>query len=534
MIRFDAFSWRFSGSTSWALHDVSLHIRPGEFVAIAGPSGSGKSTLGLAMCGLLVGRDAGEAQGKVYASGRDVAATPLHRTARTIGLVQQNPETHFATLTVHDEIAFGMENRCLPLDKIHRRSAEAFELLSIAHLRDRDLSTLSGGEKQRVAIASIVAGKPKALVLDEPSSSLDPQASQDLFRYLAKLCRETGLTVVIIEHKLAHLLPHRPRLIHLNAGRVEVDDPSATAEQLPAGHATVAWSGRTEDGMLGATTGGGDVVFDMTDVTVEYDGHTVLDNVSLRVHPGEVVAVMGPNGGGKSTLLLSLLGLAQPVKGSITVCGIKVARNAISRLAGDVGVVFQNADHQLVADTVWSEALFTSRNVHASDSLDEQGATRMLESARLSPRRDAHPYRLSWGEKRRLNLISAVLHRPRLLLLDEPFAGQDWENITFQLDTIHDVLKGDCRSCHTGTNASSQEARGACLMVTHDPRAVLRSCTRLLFVSAGRVTVDAPMPQALDLLLQMGLDAYVPAACYDLRPADPEATSSSAGPFPAG
>ena len=230
MIRFDQFGWRFADAREPALGDVCLHIRRGEFVAITGPSGSGKTTLALTMCGLLIGRHAGEARGRVRIDGHDVATTPLHQIAETIGLVQQNPETHFATLTVRDELAFGMENRCLQREEIRRSAAAAMELLSITHLRDRSLATLSGGEKQRVAVASIIAGKPEVLVLDEPTASLDPSASRALFTALADLCRRAGLAVVIIEHKLAHLLPLKPRLVCLDRGRVVLDVPNGAAD----------------------------------------------------------------------------------------------------------------------------------------------------------------------------------------------------------------------------------------------------------------------------------------------------------------
>lgn len=161
----------------------------------------------------------------------------------------------------------------------------------------------------------------------------------------------------------------------------------------------------------------------------------------------------------------------------------------MSELARQVGLVFQNADHQLVADTVRGEALFAARNLRMLDRAGQTEADRLLERAGLADRTQDHPYRLSWGQKRRLNLISASLHRPRLLLLDEPFAGQDWENVAFLLD----VIRGE-----------------ACLMVTHDPRVVLRSCTRVLFVSGGRITLDAPVPEAFDRLRELGHDAYAP------------------------
>ncbi len=578
MIRFDGFAWRFEGSQAWALQDVSLHIRPGEFAVIVGPSGSGKTTLALAMCGLLIGRHAGQRRGRVLVDDQDVATTPLHRLAQTIGLVQQNPDAHFATLTVSDEIAFGMENRCQEQEEIRRRSAEAMSLLAVSRLSDRRVSTLSGGEKQRVAVASIVAGQPRALVLDEPSASLDPQASRALFRSLADLCRRTGLTVVIIEHKLAHLLPLSPRLVRLERGRVSESrqlsavgfQPALTSRvNRPVGLTLIAnpdsehaESGAAALGTIPAARGGtlpsnaptleplNSPLVEMSHLTVELEGCSILDNVSLRVLAGEVVAVMGPNGGGKSTLLHCLLGLVRSTHGNLRVCGADVSQIPVSRLARQIGLVFQNADHQLVADTVWGETLFAARNYGIPAATAEREAARLIEQAGLAERKGDHPYRLSWGQKRRLNLISAILHRPQLLLLDEPFAGQDYENVGFLLDVIRGVLgpqpirecsgpfdgrtqhriafeleggRSEARSTKTALDASPGAAvvdstldhRRACLMVTHDPRIVLRSCTRLVFVSEGQIVVDAPVPRAFDRLRELGHDAYLAPAGVD-------------------
>ncbi|RJO63558.1 MAG: ABC transporter ATP-binding protein [Myxococcales bacterium] len=514
MIRFDRFGWRYEHGADWALRNVSLSIEKGEFVVITGVSGSGKSTLALAMCGLLIGRQPGEFEGTVRVAGRDVGSTPLPLVAENIGLVQQNPDAQFATSTVDDEIVFGLENRCLKKGEVLRAATKVINLLNISHLQGRSLFTLSGGEKQRVAVASMLAGKPGALVLDEPSASLDPQASRDLFRALCRISGQTGLTVIVIEHKLTHLLPLGPRVICLDQGCVTID---ARGDDI--GGSVAKAVARYKDSPLRChipTVGHKerDRVAEVSHVAVEADSGRILKDVCLEVDAGDVIAVLGPNGGGKSTLLQCLAGLVKPATGTVDIGDSVVSTSHVSCRAASVGFVFQNADHQLVADTVRREALFTANNVGMADGAVECAADHLLDQAGLGARRQDHPYRLSWGQKRRLNMISAVLHKPRLILLDEPFAGQDWENAAFLLAVIGEVIQGFSRA---GNDSTVPAKRGACLVVTHDPQVVAKGCNRVLFLSGGRITLDAPLSEAFDRLIEMGHDAYVPAEWAETR-----------------
>ena len=491
MIAVEGVSYRFQGSERHALCDVSLAIAPGEFLVVTGPSGCGKSTLALAIGGYLSqrGQYDGEAQGAVTVAGMDVHRQPIYDVAEVVGLVQQNPEAQFCTLTVRDEVAFGLENRCLPPAEIQERIAWALSIVGAEHLVDRPLAALSGGEKQKVAIAAMMAAKPQVLIFDEPTSNLDPTATAEVFKVIEHIRARAGITVVVIEHKVDYLLPFAPRLVAMDSGRIVYDGPLTTdsSYQLSA-------SSQRHSPQMAATRTQSTPLVRVEDLHIGYDGQPVLQGVSLEVYPGEFVAVMGDNGSGKTTLLYSLLGLLRPEQGQVEVLGQDTRRVPVSHLARQVGFVFQNPDHQLFADSVWAEATFASRNFQTLDAAAEARVGELLARCGLGDRRDDHPYRLSYGEKRRLNLISVLVHAPRLILLDELLIGQDAGNATFLLELLRErTEQGD-----------------AVIMVNHAPEVTRRYASRVLFFNDGQIVVDAPPGPAFEQLRAMGREAYVP------------------------
>lgn len=509
MISIQGLSFAFSGRDRPALRGIDLEIAPGEFVVVAGPSGCGKSTLALAIGGYLFRQYDGRVEGTVRVDGIDVRQAPIYDVAEVVGLVQQNPEAQFCTLTVRDEVAFGLENRRLPRAKIGRRVDWALEIVGAVPLKDRLLATLSGGEKQKVAVAAVMAAKPQVLIFDEPTSNLDPTATAEIFGVISHIRSKAAITVIVIEHKLDYLRPFCPRLITMRQGEIVHDRPMVEYDRPalpilappapaspPAGVAPVV---RAQDLQLG------------------YDGRPVLHDLSLEIYPGEFVAVMGDNGSGKTTFIQSLLGLVEPEAGRIEVLGQPVARTPVSALARQVGFVFQNPDHQLFAESVWREATFAADNLDLLDAATRVRVEALLERCGLGGREEEHPYRLSYGEKRRLNLISILGHSPRLILLDEVLIGQDPENAAFLMGLLREQV----------------EAGGTVVMVTHDPETTRRYTSRLLFFQGGRMVVDAPTAAGFAQLAALGRRAYLPVDGRD-RPVPPCSSSYVEGHSAAG
>jgi energy-coupling factor transport system ATP-binding protein len=383
-----------------ALSSVSLELHRGETVALLGPSGSGKSTLVRALAGLVPHFHGGSFAGRVVVSGRDTRRTRPAELAGAVATVFQDPEDQVVMASVRNEVAFGLENVGTPSEEIPGRVDEALEAVGALHLAGRRTAELSGGELQRVCLASALALRPRLLLLDEPTSQLDPAGAEAFLGAVAGL----GTAVVLSEQRVGRALELADRVLFVDRGRLLLDAPTAAA---------IDWLATCRPGFLPAdgpplaAGRGGDPVLELRDVSFAYGSVPVLDGVDLDLRAGEVVALEGPNGCGKTTLAKIACGLLDPAAGSV-------------RRVGRACYLSQDPGRYLVRERVEDEVALAVRG-------DRERARAALERVDLVWAADRHPRDLSSGERERLGLAAVAVSEPRLLVLDEPTRGVDPE-----------------------------------------------------------------------------------------------------------
>lgn len=461
---------RYAGEERPALLDVTERVEPGEVLAVSGPSGCGKSTLFRVLTGVLPSLVPADVQGEVRVNGDRVGDVGLASVLARVGLVQQDPEAQICTLSVREEVAFGPENLCLSTEEVDRRVEEALARTGISHLASRGTLSLSGGEKQRLAIASVLALRPGALLLDEPTAHLDPPGAAEILSLLACLRKEDGLTLGIAEHRLAPLLPLRPRLLLLDAGRVVARRSPLRRGDLVALGLRDAWSIRRSPLSRQRRP-----ALVLNQVSFGYGEDRLLSGLSLSLFPGEVLGVLGKNGSGKTTLLRLIAGLERPRGG-------EVVRGAKGRL----GFLFQFPHQQIFERTV-------RREVEIEGRLDDETLRARLAAARLTGFEERPPYSLSLGEERRLALSTALARAPDVLLLDEPFVGQDRENAEWVIDQV----------------LALRARGGVTIIVSHDVPLLAALCDRLLYL--GGASDFGEPGEVLAHLEEEGETAFLPS-----------------------
>jgi energy-coupling factor transport system ATP-binding protein len=505
-----------------ALTDLTFAVSPCETVLVLGPSGSGKSTLTLCLDGLIPHLVEGDYAGTVIVAGLIVGDSPVHVLARETGLVFQDPDAQFCTLTVEDEIAFGLENLRKTPGQIEAAIDSSLDDVGLAGYRERLLTTLSGGEKQRVALAAVLAMGPRVLVLDEPSANLDPQATADLFGLLRRLAADRQHTIVIIEHKLDEVVDWVDSLLVLGSGGrllFRGDPDAAFYEHAAEFESAGVWRPQTAELVVALRAAGWQVpgsplgVVDTAAALVatpglverlrraptftesaaiaapsepllivhglDYGypgGHLALTDVSLSLERGDFLAVAGANGAGKSTLASLLSGVLVPPAGSVFLGGQDVARMPLWAVSDRVGYVFQNPEHQFVTDTVQGELAFSlsprpgRRQAGYLTSEQRELVDAWLDRLGLLHLAEANPFSLSQGQKRRLSVAAMLIRGQSILILDEPTLGQDEWQAARLMAMMHEFRSGG----------------GTVVMITHDMSLVSEHADRLLVLAGGR------------------------------------------------
>ncbi len=487
MVELRDVSFRYRGGGTEGLNGISLDIEPGEIVVLAGESGCGKTTLTRCINGLVPRFYEGQFSGTVLIDGEDVSRRSIGEIGRQIGSVFQDPRSQFFTTTSTAEVAFACEHFGFPAHEIRRRVDQAFEDLGIEALRDRSVFDLSTGERQKIAMASVYATRPRLYVLDEPSANLDPEATAHLARIIEAL-RSQGAAVVIAEHRLHYLAGILDRLVLIRRGEIaEVFGREALHALAPAdleGRGLRQLDLTRTRAQSGSAPLRDIAYFQGHDVSVSFDKREVLAGVSLQASRGEVVGIIGPNGAGKTTFARVATGLAEPQGGRFRFhYRVTPARDRLSNSF----FVLQDADYQLYAESVIDELL-----IGRSDSVNTRTrAGEVLVRLGLDGLADRHPQSLSGGQKQRLTIAAATLRESSVVFLDEPTSGLDAANLLRVVAEIRDL----------GRNGQ------VVFVISHDYELLVRACTRIVRIENGVVDADYPLDDQSTALLRSQLIA---------------------------
>ena len=488
-------SFRYRDRQALAIHDLSFSANAGEILLIAGASGCGKTTLIRCVNGLIPRSYKGEMTGRILVHGEDMAKWKLSTISQKVGTVLQDPERQILGTKVLNEVAFGLENLGLSRPEIYQRVDESLAHLKITHLRNRDTFLLSGGEKQKVALAGVLAMRPSILLLDEPLASLDPASAGETLDAVRVLADE-GMTVLMIEHRVEDVLRIQPeRVMYIGEGEIrylgDVQGLSKVVNyhevKLPAKQ--IVERARKDPAPPGfnvlpgaylPVAGSGPLVR-FENVAFGYDADIeVLHGINLEINRGDIIAVLGPNGAGKTTFVKHAIGLLKPRSGRVLVNGRDTVEASVAEIAGTLGYVFQSPSHMLFAPTVREELEFGPRNLKHPKEEMEKEVKEALRIVNLSDKEQDPPLALSFGQQKRVSIAAILAMRSRILVMDEPTAGQDYQNYMNFMDAILQLPGFE-----------------AVMFITHDVDLAVIYANRVMLVADGRLIADGSPHEVL-------------------------------------
>jgi energy-coupling factor transport system ATP-binding protein len=508
-----------------ALRGVSFQLRRGELLAVMGPNGAGKTTLCYILSGIIPNIYGGERRGRVRVFDFDPWDRPIYETAERCGIVLQDPETQLMMPDVRMELAFGPSNLGVPKAEIDRRIREALHIVGMEGYEERSPGELSGGEKQRIALAATLTMEPELLILDEPTSQLDPIGTSDVLAAIKRI-KERGATVLMTTHKTEEVVDLADRVLILHEGvvaaygsprevltqvglleKVGVKVPqvsryfhSLREQGLKTGmpinleEAVESLRDLIERGMVRVDSEldlrgrrgvrKGEPILEARDLTFVYPGPpevVALRDVDITIHEGEFVGIVGQNGSGKTTLVKNLVGLLRPTKGAVFFKGRDTGEMSVGELSRSIGLILQNPDYQLFTISCWEEVAFGLRNIGVPKEEVEKRVMEALRLVGLEEEQDAFPFRLSFGDRRKLAVAAIVSMGPQVLIMDEPTTAQDHKGRYMLADLakrLHD------------------EMGRTIIMITHDMDLIARYADRLVVMKDGRIILDEPTREA--------------------------------------
>lgn len=518
-IAFDNVSYEYPNGFR-ALNNITLNIHLGQFIVIMGPNGAGKSTLCLTMNGIAPQSLGGKFYGALTVKGMDSLTNEVYKLAQQIGLVMQNPEAQLFCTTVEDELAFGPENLCVPVDQIRERIHRVAKATRIEELLDRGPTNLSGGQIQRVVTAAMVTMEPGIMVFDEATSALDPRGATELFHLAKELNQVHKMTVIMTEHKSEQIAEFADLIVTLNKGEIiEVGTPQqvfsqveklaeinvappqvtrlmhllgVAAEKLPVTlndtekiiRENISTNGKhllpapppcPEDPNSLLTHTDLQPIIEMKDISYTYPGAIeALHDISLSIKKGDFIGIIGENGAGKSTMVKHFVGLLHPTQGQVRIFGKPVTEYTTASLARRIGLVMQNPDHQLFKSSVLEEiSVGPARFGLTGKELEERVQESMAETG-IVDLADRHPFSLSWGDRQRVALASILALKPEVVIFDEPTTGQDLEGRLVFMELARKL------NSHGYT----------IIVITHDMELITNYTKRCVVMGKGRILMD--------------------------------------------
>ncbi|BCN25782.1 ABC transporter ATP-binding protein [Vibrio alfacsensis] len=538
-IEFSNFSFRYESLDKPTLKNINLRIEKGEKIVIIGPSGSGKSTLGQCLNGLIPHAIKGEVTGSLTINGLDAAPFDMHQYTEQVGTVLQDTDSQFVGLSIGEDIAFALENQLMSNIDMYPLVKATAKMVDLDQMLKRSPHDLSGGQKQRVSLAGILVDDVDILLFDEPLAALDPKTGKKTIEIIDDLHRETGKTIVIIEHRLEDVL-HRSvdRVILMESGEiiadttpdellaspllaeygireplylsalktagcsVECDTKPSKLTTLPLEQYKPTVNAWFEASQTDSSNTQADILLEVRNLTYSYDGEkNALEDVSFNVKRGEFVSVLGKNGSGKSTITKLVMGVVEPDNGNMMLNGQDLSELTIFERSQKVGVVMQNPNHMISHHMIFDEIAFGLRNRGVDEQQVQTKVLEVLELCGLSKYRHWPIEALSYGQKKRVTIASILALEPELLILDEPTAGQDYRNYTSMLSFIERL---------------NRELGITVMIISHDMHLVLEYTTRSIVIADSKLIADAPMTQVFSNPTLLDQANLTTTSLYDL------------------